>query len=86
MSDVDRTTSRLDIEPLLEAWDAGPSGAVTVRTITDIDGVEYLQRRLDLGLLQLCVDGRPDGTRPFDCESLLEHYQQQDATAAGDLA
>jgi len=25
----------------------------------------------------MTLDGRPDGTRPFDCESLLDHYHDQ---------
>jgi len=85
VSNVNRTTSRLDIDPLLEGWEPGPSGAVIVRVVTDEDGVEYLQRRLDLGVLQLCIDGRPDGERPFERESLLDHYQQQNADPGSNL-
>jgi len=33
--------------------------------------------RLELGLLQMEMTGRPDGTRPHGCESLLEYFQTQ---------
>ena len=33
--------------------------------------------RLDLGLLQMEFDGRPDGFRPEGYESLLEYHQDQ---------
>ncbi len=36
-----------------------------------------MQLRLDLGLLQMEIDGRPDGQRPFGCDSLLDHFKQQ---------
>jgi len=31
--------------------------------------------RVDLGLLQMNAEGRPDGKRPFGCDSLFEHYK-----------
>jgi hypothetical protein len=33
--------------------------------------------RLDLGLLQMELTGRPDGLRPHGCESLLDYYESQ---------
>jgi hypothetical protein len=33
--------------------------------------------RLDLGLLQMEVIGRPDGVRPHGCESLLDFYERE---------
>ena len=33
--------------------------------------------RLDLGLLQMELTGRPDGNRPHGCESLLEYYETE---------
>jgi hypothetical protein len=42
--------------------------------VTDA-GDECIQVRLDLGLLQMHVSGRPDGTRPMGFESLLEYYE-----------
>jgi hypothetical protein len=65
-----------DITPLLRGWDYEP-GTINVRRINGLDGSPKLQMRLDLGLLQMELSGRPDGTRPHGCESLLEYYEDQ---------
>lgn len=65
-----------DIAPLLEGWDFQP-GAVNVRKIIGIDGRPKLQMRLDLGLLQMEMTGRPDGRRPHGCDSLLEYHEKK---------
>jgi hypothetical protein len=41
--------------------------------VTASDGRSVLQVRLDLGLLQLEVDGRPDGQRPHDFETYFDY-------------
>jgi hypothetical protein len=63
-----------DISSLLEQWDYQP-GQVVVRKFKAKDGTEKIQLRVDLGLLQMNAEGRPDGKRPFGCPSLLEHHQ-----------
>jgi hypothetical protein len=63
-----------DITRLLEAWDYRP-GEVAVRRIKGKDGLEKIQLRVDLGLLQMNAEGRPDGKRPMGKTSLLEHFQ-----------
>src|SRR5437867_1172594 len=65
-----------DISHLLEQWDYQP-GEVAVRKFKANDGTEKIQLRVDLGLLQMNVTGRPDGKRPFGRESLLQHYQSR---------
>jgi tetratricopeptide (TPR) repeat protein len=65
-----------DITPFLKGWDFEP-GTINVRKISGIDGRPKLQMRLDLGLLQMELSGRPDGTRPNGYESLLEYYEAQ---------
>src|SRR5262249_44293725 len=50
---------------------------INVRKIKGLDGNSKLQMRLDLGLLQMEMTGRPDGAKPHGCESLLEYYEQQ---------
>src|SRR6478672_1199962 len=65
-----------DITPLLKGWDFEP-GTINVRKIYGLDGEPKLQMRLELGLLQMEMTGRPDGTRPHGCESLLEYFQTQ---------
>ena len=63
-----------DIGRLLEEWPHEP-GKLNVRMIRTDDGDERLQIRLDLGILQMHVDGRPDGARPDGFESLLELFE-----------
>lgn len=63
-----------DISRLLDQWEYQP-GQVVVRRFKARDGTEKLQLRVDLGLLQMNAEGRPDGKRPFGCTSLFEHYQ-----------
>ena len=66
----------LDISAILKDWPYEP-GQLTARRIRGLDGREKIQLRLDLGLLQMEVAGRPDGARPHDCESLLDYYEKQ---------
>jgi hypothetical protein len=65
-----------DISPLLDQWDYQP-GQVVVRKFRGNDGLEKIQLRVDLGLLQMNAQGRPDGKHPYGRESLLEYYQAQ---------
>jgi hypothetical protein len=65
-----------DISHLLEQWSYEP-GQVVVRRFKGRDGMDKIQLRVDLGLLQMNAEGRPDGKHPFGHESLLEHYQSQ---------
>lgn len=67
-----------DISQILEHWDYQP-GHVAVRKFKGKDGVEKVQLRVDLGLLQMNAQGRPDGKRPFGHESLLDHFMAQRA-------
>lgn len=69
-------TQRMDIQDILDQWPY-QSGEVQVRYVDCADGRRRIQMRLDLGLLQLELDGRPDGTRPEGFESLLHYYQQR---------
>ncbi len=75
----------LDLNTLLEGWPHEP-GQIRVRRIRGIDGKEKIQLRIDLGLIQMEVEGRPDGVRPKGAASLLEWHRQQAqaAEAEGD--
>src|SRR5580693_8532158 len=64
----------VDISHILEQWDYQP-GQVVVRRFTGKDGVEKIQLRVDLGLLQMNAEGRPDGKRPLGHPSLFDHYR-----------
>src|SRR5438094_9813264 len=80
MFDVPREMS-LDLNIILKDW-PHENGNVKVRKITGLDGREKLQLRVDLGVLQMEVTGRPDGERPHNCESLLEYHQRRAVRAA----
>ena len=75
-----------DIRELLEGWPYDPNN--DARIVRGKDGREILQVRTPLGLEQLEMQGRPDGTRPHAMDSALEFYQQQAARtkAAGSKA
>jgi hypothetical protein len=65
-----------DIAPFIEGWKYEPD-SLTVRLIRGDDGREKIQLRLDLGLLQLETDGRPDGARPHGFESMLDYLEDR---------
>lgn len=66
----------LDLNALMRDWPHEP-GSIKVRKIIGLDGREKLQLRLDLGLLQMEMQGRPDGKRPHNVESLLVYHQRR---------
>src|SRR5688572_29363669 len=72
----ERVGENKDIAPVLKGWDY-ESGSINVRKVAGVDGREKLQMRLDLGLLQMEVQGRPDGARPHGRESFLEYFEEQ---------
>lgn len=72
-----------DISPIVEDWPHDPD-QFSVRIIQGNDGRDKLQVRLDLGVLQLEIDGRPDGQRPEGKESWFDLFRlrQQEHDAA----
>ena len=72
-----------DLNDLLGGWPHEP-GQIKVRKVTGSDGEEKVQLRLDLGLIQMEMNGRPDGTRPKGYESLLVYHQKRAADAEKD--
>jgi hypothetical protein len=60
------------IDHVLRNWPYEPD-AVGVRITRGADGREVIQMRVDLGLLQLEVDGRPDGARPGGFETYYDY-------------
>ncbi len=60
-----------DLTEMLAEWPFEP-GQISVRLIEADDGTPRIQVRLDLGMLQMYVDGRPDGQRPNGYGSLLD--------------
>lgn len=74
-----------DIRAILAGWDFDPD-RVQVRVIEGDDGSEKIQMRIDLGLMQMEMSGRPDGERPRGFESLLDCYEadERDTIASGE--
>ena len=65
-----------DISKTLDGWDYDPD-RISVRIVQGSDGRDKIQLRLDLGLLQMDFDGRPDGQRVGGCSSWLDFYERQ---------
>lgn len=63
---------RQDIDRILREWDFDP-GEISVRLIKAGDGREVLQMRIELGILQLESERRPDGQRPDGAESYFDY-------------
>ena len=59
---------------LLRDWDYVP-GQVVARRFKGRDGRDRIQLRVDLGILQMHAEGRPDGKRPLGHESWLECFK-----------
>lgn len=61
-----------DIDTVLKGWDFRP-GEVIARLVKTRNGREVIQMRVDMGLLQLETDHRPDGTRPHGAETYYDY-------------
>ena len=72
-----------DISRILNDWEFDAED-ICARKIVGQDGREKLQVRVDLGMLQMDLDGRPDGSRPKGKESLLHHYSHKVKSKKGD--
>lgn len=64
-----------DLSHILSEWPYDPQE--TIRLIHADDGREVLQLRLPLGVEQYELSGRPDGARPMDHESYLQHIEHE---------
>lgn len=65
-----------DLRTILDGWEY-EAGKISVRKIIGRDGREKIQTRIDLGVLQLECEGRPDGAKPYGHESLLAYHEQR---------
>jgi hypothetical protein len=63
-----------DITAILEGWDHDPE-EFQVRIVAGDDGRDKLQMRVDLGLIQMELSGRPDGLRPHGFDSWLDYHE-----------
>lgn len=72
-----------DIQSILGGWNYDPT-AINARRIVGLDGRPKIQLRLDLGVLQMEVSGRPDGRKPHGFPSLLDYYLDLEKTQERD--
>lgn len=63
-----------DLSEILAEWPYDPS-KVNVRLVQGTEGDSLIQIRLDLGILQLRYEGRPDGQTINGYPSLLEYFE-----------
>ncbi len=71
---------RRDIDDALRDWPHDPEpGEILAREVRARDGRMVLQVRVELGLLQMEVDGRPDGTRPHHFTTVLDYLRHRAA-------
>jgi hypothetical protein len=66
----------LDLDRILRDWPFQP-GVISARAIRTRDGRDVIQMRIELGVIQMEVEGRPDGTRPGGAETYLDHLIQE---------
>jgi hypothetical protein len=76
LSPKDYMSESYDIDFILRQWPYQP-GAISARLIRAHDGREVLQTRIEMGLLQMEVSGRPDGEKPHGKATYLEWISQQ---------
>ncbi len=76
--------TRKNIDTLLKQWTYEP-GDVRVRMVRGNDGRDVLQMRVDMGLLQLEIEHRPDGARPGDADTYFDHLKAVVQDAADDF-
>jgi hypothetical protein len=66
----------LDLNDVLGDW-ACCIGEVCARLVRGDDGEDLLQLRVDLGLLQMSLDGRPDGGRYHGFPSVYDYVEHE---------
>lgn len=71
-----------DITSILHGWNHEPD-ELQVRIVPGDDGRDKLQMRIDLGLIQMELDGRPDGMAPSGHESILDMLESRANSSRG---
>lgn len=68
--------SYIDLQAVLKDW---PYDAeqISVRKVLGVDGTVKIQMRVELGVLQMEGQGRPDDAHPHGQESLLEYHRKR---------
>jgi hypothetical protein len=71
---------RRDLDDIIQGWPYDPEpGETLVREVRARDGRMVLQVRIELGVLQLEVSGRPDGLRPQGFATYLDYLRHSAA-------
>ncbi|MFC1694002.1 UvrB/UvrC motif-containing protein [Candidatus Latescibacterota bacterium] len=65
-----------NIEHILKNWPYDPDDDLTVRII-DFGDSQKLQMRIDMGVIQMELDGNPTGEKPENEESWFEYYMKR---------
>lgn len=68
--------SYVDLHATLQDWPYDPE-KISVRKILGGDGSVRIQMRVELGIVQMEPDGRPDGVKPRGCATLLDYYKRR---------
>jgi len=63
---------RDDIDRILLGWPFQP-GAIAARLVRASNGREVLQMRVEMGILQMETEKRPDGESPYGMDTYLEY-------------
>ena len=74
-----------DITKLLRTWQYEPS-TLNVRILEAEDGRELIQLRIELGVIQMEMNGRPDGVVQDGYPSLLALLEERGAHGGGETA
>lgn len=79
----------IDLQSALRDWPY-EADKISVRKILGVDGTMRIQMRVEMGILQMEAQGRPDGARPRGSDSLvafhrmrLAKHEQRNGTALG---
>lgn len=75
---------RQDIDELLVDWPFEP-GEVNARLVRADDGREVVQMRIEIGLLQMEMGGRPDGEKPEGADTYLDYLIRESTRQSADF-
>lgn len=68
--------SFVDLKEALLDWPYD-ADKISVRKIRGTDGLVKIQQRVELGIIQMFVQGRPDGAQPYGYASLVDYHRSR---------
>ncbi len=77
--------SLLDLDYIIVDW-PHREDEVSARLVRGSDNVEFLQLRIEMGVMQMRVDGRPDGERYHGLPTAQAHIRHELKLAGGGVA